>query len=135
MYFLLTPCKPLVNIRCLNPDNFCNTLGDVLRHVTIREVWHEFTVFCFLGRMFQTLVGSIGLYCGVKVGIDRDIFRIALHVPLIDVNSLSVNFLEILRRLAKVSSTFHLFYLKGPVLQIFISFCYNNEIKQMPNNW
>ena len=39
-----------------------------------------------------------------------------------------------LRRLAMVSSTFQLLNFDGSVLQIFISCCYNKDIKQIPNH-
>ena len=43
-------------------------------------------------------------------------------------------FLNDLRRLATVSSTFQLLNFDGSVLQIFISYCYNNAIEQMSNH-
>ena len=94
-HFPLTPCKHLVDIRRFHTHNFCNApddnqaTGDVLRHVTIREIWHEFTVFSCIDWMLESLVGRIGLYGSVKAGVVRDIVWITPHVPLINMDYLT----------------------------------------------
>ena len=93
-HFLLTPCKHLVNIRRLNSNNFCNTpddhqaIWDILRHVTVREIWHDFAVFSCLDWMLDSLKGSIGLYCLVKGRLIWDVMRITSRKPQMNMDNL-----------------------------------------------
>ena len=65
------PCQCLA----FQSHNFSNTPEDnqairyILRQVTVREIWHEFAVVSHLDWVFEALVGSIGLYGCVEVGL------------------------------------------------------------------